>query len=81
MKKLKDVSQLQTHVSHFSYESEMKKLKDEVAHHENMFMDASETITTLEDSLLNANNTVSNLLEDKIFMIWRWINKYRKIKY
>ena len=59
----------------------MKKLKDEAAHHENKFMDASETITTLEDSLLNANNTVSNLLEDKIFMIWRWINKYRKIKY
>ncbi|XP_023733663.1 trans-Golgi network-localized SYP41-interacting protein 1 [Lactuca sativa] len=78
IKSLEDtVSQLQTHMSQFSHanettqnninllESEIKKLKDEAAYHEHKFMDASETIKTLEDTLLKANNSVSNLLEEK----------------
>ncbi|KAI3501832.1 hypothetical protein L1887_29858 [Cichorium endivia] len=70
IKSLEDtVSQLQTHVSQFSnendrnlFESEIKKLKDEASYHEHKLM---ETIKTLEDALLKANNTVSNLVGEK----------------
>ncbi|XP_071692343.1 uncharacterized protein [Rutidosis leptorrhynchoides] len=65
---------LQTHVSQFTnvnkkavddrniLEDEMKKFKEEAEYNERKFMDASATVKTLEDALLKAENTISDLV-------------------
>ncbi|KAJ9554485.1 hypothetical protein OSB04_018530 [Centaurea solstitialis] len=78
IKSLEDaMSQLNTNVSQFSQEnektltsrnaleSEIKKLKEEAEYHERKVVDASATIKTLEDALLKAENTVSDLVVEK----------------
>nr|XP_043606049.1 nucleoprotein TPR-like [Erigeron canadensis]XP_043606050.1 nucleoprotein TPR-like [Erigeron canadensis] len=70
-------SQLQLHVSRFSnenerevddrnlLETEIKKLKGEAAYHEHNFVGSSATIKSLEDALLKAENTISDLAREK----------------